>query len=126
VNYLSEWLSEKADQKQKSAMIEYETIGEQIKKLVEESAQKDKVIVIDFSGKNNVKAPSIALPMWVNGKIMRGYIYAPRRAKRKLGENEYLGRVKVGNHNVWGRVAVDSQSKLYFVPSQDCQYKHLV
>jgi hypothetical protein len=122
VNYLTEWLSEKTEQKHQNA----ETIGEQIKKLVEESAEKDKVIVIDFSGKNNVKAPSIALPMWVNGKIMRGYIYPPRRAKRKLGENEYLGRVKVGNHNVWGRVSVDCQGKLYFVPSQDCQYKHLV
>lgn len=62
-------------------------------------------------------SPSVAYNLWVDGQLLRGYINAPRRGRRKLGVAEYSARVDMDGKSVYGVAKQDGDGKLYFVPS---------
>ena len=69
---------------------------------------------------------SVAYDLWANGRLVRGYIDAPRRGRRKLGVAEYAARVDIDGKSVYGTAKQDSDGKLYFVPSANSKYANLI
>lgn len=60
---------------------------------------------------------SVAYNMWWDSKLVRGYIYSPKR--RRLNLSEYSARIDVNGCSTYGCAKQDESGKLYFVPNSN-------